>query len=598
MTVPERVAALRALMKAYGIDAYLIPTDDYHGSEYVGDHFKCREWISGFTGSAGTVLVTEDFAGLWTDGRYFLQAASQLEGSGIELMKMGEEGVPTIHAFLRDHLTAGSRLGFDGRTVTSAYVRSLWKVLMPVGAEIVWHLNLIGELWKDRPALSKAPVWDLSTVYAGVDRSEKIELIRSEMKKRGADYFLLTSLDDIAWLLNIRGGDVDCCPVVLSYLLLSKSHVRLFTQADAFPDDLQRSLEEAGVDLMPYREIYEYVKALPATRSIYFDPSSVNYCLEANLPPQMKTIRGQNLTLLPKACKNPVETANIRRAHIKDGAAVTRFIYWLKKAAASSETITELSAAEKLEEFRREGEDYQGPSFHPIIAYGAHAAIVHYSATKETDIPIEPKGMLLADTGGHYLDGSTDITRTIVLGEITQKEREFYTRVLKGHLNLGNAVFLKGCSGLTLDYLAREPLWEIGEDYNHGTGHGVGYLLNVHEGPNDIRWRKRPGGRDIAPFEEGMVTSDEPGIYFEGEFGVRLENLMVCVKKEMKPCGQFMGFDMLTMVPFDLEAVDVTLLTEKEKERLNRYHAKVWEEISPLLSGEEKEWLREATRKI
>ncbi len=598
MTVPEKIQALRALMKTYGIDAYLIPTDDYHSSEYVGDHFKCREWISGFTGSAGTVLVTADFAGLWTDGRYFLQAASQLEGSGIELMKMGEAGVPTIHAFLRDHLTADSRLGFDGRTVTSSYVRSLWKVLRPVGAEMVWHLNLVGELWKDRPALSDAPAWDLPPVYAGVERSEKIAMIRKEMEKKGADYFLLTSLDDIAWLLNIRGGDVDCCPVVLSYLLLSQAHVRLFTQEQVFSEKLRKDLEEAGVTLMPYREIYEYVKALPATRSIYFDPSCVNYCLEANLPPQMKTIRGRNLTLLPKACKNPVETANIRKAHIKDGAAVTRFICWLKKAAASSETITELSAAEKLEEFRREGEDYLGPSFHPIIAYGAHAAIVHYSATKETDIPIEPKGMLLADTGGHYLDGSTDITRTIVLGEITSKEREFYTRVLKGHLNLGNAVFLKGCSGLTLDYLAREPLWEIGEDYNHGTGHGVGYLLNVHEGPNDIRWRKRPGGQEPAPFEEGMVTSDEPGIYFEGEFGVRLENLMVCVKKEARPCGQFMGFDMLTMVPFDLDAVDVTLLTEKEKEHLNNYHAQVWEAISPLLSGEEKEWLKEATRKI
>ena len=598
MTVPEKIEALRALMKTYGIDAYLIPTDDYHSSEYVGEHFKGREWISGFTGSAGTVVVTRDFAGLWTDGRYFLQAAAQLAGSGIELMKMGSADVPDIPSFLAQHLNRGARTGFDGRTVTSAYVRTLWKSLRGIGGELVWHLNLVGELWKDRPPLSKEPAMELAPVYAGVERAEKIRDIRRQMAEKGADYFLLSSLTDIAWLLNIRGNDVAYCPVVMAYLLLSQAHVRLFTQADAFSEELQQKLASDGVTLMPYREIYDYVKALPVTRSVYFDPSCTNYCLEASLPPQMKTIRGQNLTLLPKACKNPVERANIRKAHIRDGVALTKFIYWIKKSVASGETITELSAAEKLEEFRREGKNYVGQSFSPIIAYGSHGAIVHYSATPGTNVKLEPKGLLLADTGGHYLDGSTDVTRTIVLGETTCEEREFYTRVLKGHLNLGAAVFREGCTGLSLDYLAREPLWEIGEDYDHGTGHGVGYLLSVHEGPNDIRWRKRPGGREPAPFAEGMVTSDEPGYYREGSFGVRLENLMLCVRKEKKPCGQFLGFDMLTMVPFDPDAIEISLLTDREKELLNTYHAKVREKLSPYLEKEEKEWLAKVTEKI
>ena len=598
MTVPEKLKALRALMKNDRIDAYLIPTDDYHSSEYVGEYFKCREWISGFTGSAGTVVVTENFAGLWTDGRYFLQAARQLEGTGIELMKIGESGVPTIPEYLAGALKNGARIGFDGRTVTSAYVHMLWKELKGKEVRLKRNMDLIGDLWKDRPPLSKEPVWELAPVYAGQERTEKIRLVRKEMAAKGADYFLLSSLDDIAWLLNIRGNDVAYCPLVLAYLLVSQAHVRLFTQEDAFPADLRRKLEVDGVTLLPYENIYDYVKILPVTRSIYFDPTCTNYCLEAGLSSEMKTIKGQNLTLLPKALKNPVETANIRKAHIKDGVALTRFIYWVKKAVREGQAVTEISAAEKLEQFRREGKNYLGQSFAPIMAYGPHGAIIHYSATPETDAPLQPKGMLLADTGGHYFEGTTDVTRTIVLGEITDKEREFYTRVLKGHLSLGSAIFQEGCSGLNLDYLAREPLWEIGEDYNHGTGHGVGYLLNVHEGPNDIRWRKRPGGREPAVFGEGMVTSDEPGYYLEGEFGVRLENLMVCVKKEKKPCGQFLGFDMLTMVPFDPEAIDAALLTTREKELLNRYHAKVREKIGPHLEGEEKAWLEEITRAI
>ena len=415
------------------------------------------------------------------------------------------------------------------------------------------------------------------------------------MEKKGADLFVLTSLDDIAWLLNIRGGDIHCCPVVLSYLVMTKTEIRLFANEKAFQTDVLEALEKDGVTLFPYDSIYEYVKTFKKDKKVLLCKKKVNSRLVSNIPADTRILDEENLTLLPKATKNPVEVENERIAHIRDGVAVTKFIYWLKKNVGRI-PITELSAAEKLYEFRSEQEDFIDNSFDPIIAYGKHAAIVHYFATPETDIPLEPSGFLLADTGGHYKEGTTDITRTVVMGPTTEEEKKYFTAVLRGTLNLGAARFLHGCTGVNLDILARQPLWEMGEDFKHGTGHGVGYLLNVHEGPNSFRWKTVPGGN--AVLEEGMITSDEPGYYREDGFGIRHENLMVCKKAEKTEYGQFMCFEFLTMVPFDLDGVVPELMSVRERNLLNDYHAQVYEKISPYLNEEEKEWLKDATRAI
>ena len=595
--IPERLAALRSLMKEHKVDAYLLPTDDFHCSEYVGEYFKCRKYITGFTGSAGTAVITQKEAGLWTDGRYFIQAAAQLQETGVTLFKIGEEGVPTIEEYLEKNMTDGQCLGFDGRTLTAAKGEELEKQMTRKGVSIACHMDLVGEIWKDRPALSCESAWSVDLKYVGKPRNEKIAAIRKSMAEKKADYFLLTSLDDIAWLLNIRGNDVRCNPVLLSYLVMTQSQVLLFAQQDAFSEELQAELKQDGVTLRPYNDIYTFVTTIPEGKSVLLDPSSANYTLKKSLSKDVHIIEDTNPTLLPKAIKNGVEVANMKKAHIKDGAAVCRFIFWLKQNVGKT-VITELSAAEKLEEFRRMGDHYLGPSFEPIISYGAHAAIVHYSATPETDIPLQPKGMLLADTGGQYLEGTTDITRTIVLGELTDKEKEFFTRVLRGNLNLAAARFPHGVTGKNLDYLARSPLWEVRADYNHGTGHGVGFLLNVHEGPNNINWKVRPGGKEPCVLEEGMITSDEPGFYVEGQFGIRHENLIVCEKADKNLFGQFMKFEPLTLVPFDLDAVVPELMSDRERRLLNDYHRTVYEKVSPLLDGAEKEWLREATREI
>ncbi len=595
--IPERLAALRSLMKEHKVDAYLVPTDDFHCSEYVGEHFKCRKFITGFTGSAGTAVITQTEAGLWTDGRYFIQAAAQLQGTGITLYKMGEEGVPTIEEYLKTTLTAGQCLGFDGRTMTAKYGEALENELKKKEVSIACHLDLVGDIWSDRPALSCEPVWALDLKYAGRPRNEKFAAIRKAMAEKKADYFLLTSLDDIAWLLNLRGNDIACNPVFLSYLVMTQSQIWLFAQEEAFPAEILKALKQDGVTLQPYNSIYTFVTTLPEGSSVLLDGTSANYTLKKSLPAQVRIVEEVNPTLLPKATKNSVEVANMKKAHIRDGVAVTKFIYWLKQNVGKTE-ITELSAAEKLEEFRSQGEHYIGPSFDPIISYGPHAAIVHYSATPETNVPLQPKGMMLADTGGQYLEGTTDITRTIVLGETTDKEKEYFTRVLRGNLNLAAAKFPYGATGKNLDYLARGPLWEVGADYNHGTGHGVGFLLNVHEGPNSINWKVRPGGKEPCILEEGMVTSDEPGFYVEGEFGIRHENLIVCQKVDKTEFGQFMCFQYLTLVPFDLDAVVPELMSEKERRLLNSYHKTVYEKISPYMNEEEKVWLKEATREI
>ena len=596
MTIKQKLNALRILMKEKKIDAYLVATDDFHGSEYVGDYFKCRKYITGFTGSAGTAIITQDMAGLWTDGRYFIQAADQLRDTTIELFKSGEPGVPTVHQFLNDKLQEGMCLGFDGRTVSAREAEELQELLQEKHITFSVNDDLIGEIWEDRPVLSCEPVMKLDIRWTGKSRADKIAEIREQMKAKEADTFILTSLDDIAWLLNIRGNDIHCCPVVLSYLVMMENELRLYANAAAFSEEIRSNLEADGVKIYPYDDVYSYVQTISSDKKVLLSRANVNSRLVSNIPSEVTILDEPNLTLLPKAVKNKTEMENERIAHIKDGIAVTKFIHWLKKNVTRT-TITELSAAEKLYQFRSEQEHFLGDSFDPIIAYGTHAAIVHYSATEATDIPLEARGMVLADTGGHYLEGTTDITRTIVLGPVTAKEKKFFTAVLRGNLNLAAAKFKYGCTGLNLDYLARGPLWELGEDYNHGTGHGVGYLLNVHEGPNSFRWKNLPG--NPAPvLEEGMITSDEPGYYLENEFGIRHENLVLCKKAEKTSFGQFMCFEPLTMVPFDLEGINPEEMTERERKLLNDYHQKVYTTISPYLDEEEKEWLKQATREI
>ncbi len=586
----------QTFMKEKKIDAYLVPTDDFHGSEYVGDYFKCRKYITGFTGSAGTAIITQDMAGLWTDGRYFIQAADQLRDTTIELFKSGEPGVPTVHQFLNDKLEEGMCLGFDGRTVSAREAEELQELLQEKHITFSVNDDLIGEIWEDRPVLSCEPVMELDIRWTGKSRADKIAEIREQMKAKEADTFILTSLDDIAWLLNIRGNDIHCCPVVLSYLVMMENELRLYANAAAFSEEIRSNLEADGVKIYPYDDVYSYVQTISSDKKVLLSRANVNSRLVSNIPSEVTILDEPNLTLLPKAVKNKTEMENERIAHIKDGIAVTKFIHWLKKNVTRT-TITELSAAEKLYQFRSKQEHFLGDSFDPIIAYGTHAAIVHYSAIEATDIPLEARGMVLADTGGHYLEGTTDITRTIVLGPVTAKEKKFFTAVLRGNLNLAAAKFKYGCTGLNLDYLARGPLWELGEDYNHGTGHGVGYLLNVHEGPNSFRWKNLPG--NPAPvLEEGMITSDEPGYYLENEFGIRHENLVLCKKAEKTSFGQFMCFEPLTMVPFDLEGINPEEMTERERKLLNDYHQKVYTTISPYLDEEEKEWLKQATREI
>lgn len=596
-TIPERLAALRSLMKEKGMDAYLIPTDDFHASEYVGEYFKCRKYMTGFTGSAGTAIVMQDMAGLWTDGRYFIQAAQQLEGSTVTLFRMGEPDVPTVHEFLEKNLKEGQCLGLDGRTVDAREAAQLEEKLKKNHVTLNGGEDLVDAIWEDRPAMSCEPVSELDVKWAGRSRTDKCQEIREKMQEKQADVFLLTSLDDIAWLLNIRGGDVHCNPVVLSYLAMTQKEIFLFANEKAFSDQVKESLNRDGVTLCPYGGIYSYAATLEAGKRVLLCRSKVNSRLVSSIPEQVAIIDEENPTLLPKAIKNPVEVENERIAHVKDGVAVTKFIYWLKTNIGKT-PMTELSVTKKLEELRAQQENFMGASFEPIVSYGPHAAMNHYSATPETDVPIEAKGLLLTDTGGQYLEGTTDITRTIVMGPITEEQRKYFTAVLRGTLNLAAAKFRYGCRGLNLDYLARGPLWEMGADFNHGTGHGVGYYLNVHEAPNGIRWRIVPERNDSAVLEEGMITSDEPGYYVEGQYGIRHENMIVCKKAEKNEFGQFMCFEHLTMVPFDLEGIDVDQMSARERGLLNSYHAQVYDTISPYLEEKEQAWLKEATRPV
>lgn len=595
--IPERLTALRKEMKRRSIDIYVVPTADFHESEYVGEHFKARKFITGFTGSAGTAVITLKEAGLWTDGRYFVQAEKQLEGSTVTLYRMAEEGVPAVEEFVKDKLPQGGCIGFDGRTVNGAWGEKFAAIAEEKGGSLSVGEDLINLIWTDRPELSRAPLFILEEKYSGKSTAEKIKDVRAKMAEEGADVHILTSLCDIAWLLNIRGGDIQSVPVVLSYLVLTKDQCIWFLQEEVVDDAIRAYLNENHIETRPYDAIYTYVPTIPESAVVLMNKSGVNYRICNELNKNIQVINKPNPTELMKAVKNPVEVDNTRLAHVKDGVAVTKFMYWLKTNIGKI-PMTEISASDYLEARRREQENFIDLSFTTISAYGANAAMMHYSATPESNTGLKPEGFLLVDSGGHYYEGTTDITRTFVLGPISDEMKQHFTAVCRSNMKLANAKFLYGACGLNLDILARGPLWDMGIDYKCGTGHGVGYILNVHEGPNGFRWKIVPERHDSGVLEEGMITTDEPGVYLEGKYGIRTENELVCRKAEKNEYGQFMEFENITYAPIDLDGIDPEQMSPREKQMLNDYHKKVYEVLSPYMTEEENEWLKKYTRAI
>lgn len=595
--IKQRIENIRDLMKEKNIYAYIVPSSDYHQSEYVGDYFKSREFMSGFTGSAGTLIISMDEAGLWTDGRYFIQAEQELKDSGIKLFKMGEEGVPTIEEYLLEKLPKNSTLGFDGRVMSVKEGQSLANKLAFKGINIEYKYDLVNDIWEDRCSLPTEKAFLLGTEYSGESFSDKLSRIRAVMKEKKATTHILASLDDIAWLFNIRGRDVKSNPVVLSYAVISIDSVYLFIDKNKIGEDIRAELSKENVQIKGYEEVYEFIKNIDENEVVLIDTSKVNYAIYNNIPSNVQKIEERNPSILFKSIKNEIELKNIRNSHIKDGVAFTKFMYLLKNNIGKIE-ITEISATQKLEEFRREQDKFIEPSFSTIAAYKDHAAMMHYSATEESNYKLEPRDLFLVDSGGQYFDGTTDITRTIALGPIPENVRKDFTNVVRGMIRLSKAKFLYGCRGYNLDILARGPLWEEGVDYKCGTGHGIGFVLNVHEGPNGFRWKVREDIDDSCILEEGMVTTNEPGVYVENSHGIRIENEIVVRKAEKNEYGQFMDFEVITFAPIDLDAIDESLILKDEKVYLNNYHKQVYDKISPYLNEEEKQWLKTYTREI
>ncbi len=595
--VAERIEALRAEMQKRNIDMYIVPTSDFHESEYVGDYFKARKYITGFTGSAGTAVITKDAAGLWADGRYFIQAEQQLAGSPITLYRMGEEGVPTVKEYVEQNLKEGGCLGFDGRVINAKDGEDYEKTAAGRQGTVYADEDLVGVIWEGRPELPKNPVFVLEGKYAGESTESKLKRLREKMAEKKAGIHILTSLYDIAWLFNIRGGDISHVPVVLSFAAITDQDCIWFIHEEVLDQNLQQYCREQHITILPYGDIYRYAEEIPENASVLLDKNIVNYRIFHNLAPKVNVVHGENPTELMKAVKNETELSNIRNAHVKDGVAFTKFMYWLKTNIGKIE-ITEISASDYLEGLRKEQELFVDLSFDTISAYGANAAMMHYTATPESNAVLKPQGFLLVDSGGHYLDGSTDITRTMALGSLTEEEKFHFTTVCRSNLNLAAAKFLHGCRGLNLDILSRGPLWNLGLDYKCGTGHGIGYLLNVHEGPNGFRWKIVPERGDSCVLEEGMVTTDEPGVYLEGKYGIRTENELICKKAEKNEYGQFMEFETITYAPIDLDAILPEEMTATERNLLNQYHKMVYEKISPFLEKEEQEWLKTYTREI
>ncbi len=594
--IQNRLVQLREEMKSAGVDFYLLPTADFHNSEYVHAFFKAREYFSGFTGSNGTLVVWQEGAGLWTDGRYFVQAERELKGTGIELYKMLQEGVPTIKEFLTRKMQEGQALGFDGRVVPTATGLELEKALAEKGVTIQYQCDLAGEVWADRPTLPAGEVWVVPKEVAGESFEEKLDKVKASMSKKGADGFFLSKLDDIMWLLNIRGCDVECNPVALSYFYVSEEEAVLFIQSRALPKEVKEYLKKKRIRVEEYATVQNFLERLPVKQCVLVDRRYCSYAFYKLLQEGREIVDEKNPTELLKAVKNHIELSNMREIYLKDSLVVTKFIYWLKNNIGKQE-ITEITAADYLESLRREIPEFLDLSFPTISAYNANAAMMHYEATEKNHAILKPEGLLLVDSGGQYMGGTTDVTRTIVLGPVSEEMKKHYTLTAAGMLQMTHAKWLYGCTGRNLDILARQPLWDIGMDYQCGTGHGVGYILNVHEGPQNLRWRFTEGMAE-AVLEEGMDVTNEPGVYIPGSHGIRIENVLVVRKAEKNEYGQFMCFDTLTYVPIDLEAIEISFLTETQRRYLNEYQHAVYEKLSPYLSEEECEWLKQQTREL
>lgn len=581
----KKLDALRQEMKKENIQAYIVPTSDDHDTEYVCSHFMSRSYLSGFTGSAGTLVVGLDQAALWTDGRYFIQAKDQLAGSGIDLMKMGVEGTPSISAYIVDHLSSGSVVGFDGRLFSEAMVEIYEEAFDKKDLILKTDLDLVDRIWKDRPVLPHTSTFHFEKQYAGKTMVEKIAAVRDILS---ADHLMITKVDQVAWLFNLRAHDIPSFPVAMAYAIVSQDKASIYIDDSRLDATSRELFAKNHVTIRPYDAIYTDVQTLTGTVSV--DPYTINSTLYRFIEADIE--EEENPIELMKAYKNEVEIEQTKHAHLKDAIAMTQFMYWLKTNVGKI-PMSEMSAAQKLHDLRASQADFIEDSFATIAAYKEHGAIVHYQSSPETDVPLQPEGLFMVDSGGHYYQGTTDITRTFVLGEITEYERKCFTWALQCHIRLEQATWLYGCTGEQLDMIARQPLWKHSLDFKHGTGHGVGHVLSVHEGPNVIRWQQA-----YTPFEAGMITSDEPGIYIEGQFGIRHENEVLAVNLDKNAYGQFMGFEPLTWVPFDVDGLDVDEMEPAEVAWLNAYHAKVYEKVSPYLNEQQRQWLAHACRPL
>ena len=587
-SIKERMHALRMTFPPNYIKAFIIPSTDPHLSEYVAPHWMSREWISGFTGSAGTVVVLMNEAGLWTDSRYFLQAAKELEGSGITLYKEMLPETPSITKYLSQKLKPGESVSIDGKMFSVQQVEQMKEELAAYSLQVDLFGDPLKRIWKDRPSIPNSPAFVYDIEYAGKSCEEKVAAIRAELTKKGAYALFLSALDEIAWTLNLRGNDVHCNPVVVSYLLITQDDVIYFISPEKVTKEVNEYLKEQHVKLKNYDEVETYLNTFTG-RNILIDPKKTNFAIYSAINPKCNIIRGESPVALLKAIRNEQEIAGIHAAMQRDGVALVKFLKWLEEAVPSGKE-TELSVDRKLHEFRAAQPLYMGESFDTIAGYKEHGAIVHYSATPESDVPLQPKGFLLLDSGAQYLDGTTDITRTIALGELTEEEKTDYTLILKGHIALAMAKFPVGTRGAQLDVLARMPIWKYGMNFLHGTGHGVGHFLSVHEGPQSIRMNENP-----VVLQPGMVTSNEPGVYKAGSHGIRTENLTLVCKDKEGMFGDYLKFETITLCPICKKGIVKEMLTI---EWLNNYHQIVYEKLSPNLNEEEKVWLQEATASI
>lgn len=590
--IKERISALRAIMKIAGIDAYIVYGTDPHLSEYLPSHWQTRPYLSGFTGSAGMIIISSEKAALWTDSRYFLQAEEQIQGTGIELVKMRTPGHPEPADWLIQNVKSGSTVGTDESCISVNQFRSMLQKLDQSGIILQESGDLLDGIWADRPTLPDSAIYEHELKFACTDRKKKIAAICNELEKLGADLQIITALDDLAWTFNLRGTDVECNPVFMAYAAISKEETVLFLEDKKLPSELKTKLENEGIEIRAYHELTHFLRNLPKTTRILLDPDRTNQAILKNIPDSNPLREGLSIPCQLKAIKSEAEISNIRQAMRKDGVAMVEFLYWLKNNLGKVQ-VSEYTIAEELISFREKQPDYKGISFFPIVGYKEHGAIVHFHVTEENALPVEKDGFLLFDSGAQYLDGTTDITRTIALSELTKQQKKDFTVVLKGMISLTLAKFPVNTRGYHLDILARRDMWQHGLNYGHGTGHGVGYFLNVHEGPMSIR--QEYNDRVI---EAGMVLSNEPALYRLGEYGLRTENLIVCMKDETTEFGDFLKFDTLTLCPIDTTAIDKNLLNPEEIKWLNNYHQKVYSELAPMINNELKTFLKELTLPI